>query len=699
MISNTRLSALFHSNHSRLQFTGPWACSFSKAAAIGVAALMLCAVLPTGAGASKRETPQQAAGDLDPTFDSVGIVTGFFGASTFGNSVVQQSDGKLVAAGLTIQISADDEAFGGTEVNRYNPDGSPDVAYGNLGTVTFGPAFGFGVSTMAIQPDDRVVLLGSDTTDSKFELLRLNTDGSVDTTFGGGQVLTTFSQRAVGFALAIQPDGKIIAGGGAGGSVAVARYNPDGSVDSTFGTNGQVTFQNTSAVALSLAVQSDGKIAIGGISGAGVFFAFNFLGVIHNAQFLVARLNTDGSLDTHFGTNGVNLLSIGAGAMVSQIALQSNGDIVAGGISEQSSGVLDFAMVRYTPDGTTDTSFGSGGQVLTNFDGQSDAIFGLSVQSDGKIVAAGASLVPFSSPSDQVSPASRVHPSNLSFVFMFGIGNGKIALARYNTDGSLDSTFGSDGIVTTVYNQGAAAFSSLIQSDGKIVVAGTGVMGTVPTLIIARYDSGLAVPVFSITVNQASQTVTAGASATYSVGVQTPSGLTPPSGQVALSATVSPSSSGITTTFTPSSVSGAGTSTLAVTTAANTTPATYTITVSGVSSGVTESATATLIVTGAGFSIGFSPASVSTQPGSKVPVTVLIDRVGGFAGKVTVQAPSSLPSGISVKGASEQATRGSSVVFKLKVSSAAAAGSDQLVFTATDAAGQTQSATLTLVVQ
>jgi uncharacterized delta-60 repeat protein len=668
-------------------------------AAFGMIALICSVGSGVGVTAAKQVTPQQAAGDLDPSFNNGGIVAALSGVSTFGNSVAQQVDGKLVVAGLTLQVSAGEEAVDGTEVARYNADGSLDTSFGNLGTVTFGPASGFGVSAIAIQANSQIVLLGSDATGANFELIRLNTDGSVDASFGNGQVITSFSQPALGLSLVIQPNGQIIAGGGAGNSAALARYNADGSPDSSFGTNGLVTFQNSSALALSLALQPNGQIVVGGISGAGIFFALNFLGVIHNAQFLVARLNANGTLDNQFGSSGVALLSIGAGAMVSQIALQSNGAIVAGGISEQPSGILEFALARFNPNGSLDTTFGAAGEVLTNFDGRSDAVFGLAIQSDGKIVAAGASLIPFSSDDDEVAPASKIHPSNLSFVFMFGIGNSEIALARYNTDGSLDSTFGSSGVVTTSFDQGAAAFGCLIESDGKIVIAGTGDVDSTAVLVVARYSSGVAIPTFSVSVGQTPQTVAAGSTATYTIAVRTQTGLTPPSGQVALSASTSPSSSGITTNFNPSLVTDGGTSTLAVMTAASTVAGTYTITISGAAGGVTQTTTAILVVTGSDFSLGFNPSSISAQSGTKVPVTVLIDRSGGFTGKVTVTAPQGLPAGIVIKGTGEQTTKGGSVVFKVKVSSSAAPGSDQLTFTGTDATGQTRSATLTLVVQ
>ncbi|HEY6328788.1 MAG TPA: hypothetical protein VI756_05590 [Blastocatellia bacterium] len=673
--------------------------------AVTLTGLICSAGLPIGARADKKITPRQSsAGQLDPTFDTGGIVTAFFGAATFGNSVVQQSDGKLVIAGLSLQLSASDEALGGTEVQRYNADGTVDTSFGNLGTVTFGPAAGFGISTMALQSNGQIVLLGSDASDTDFELIRLNTDGSIDGTFGGiGQVITSFGVPAVGLALAIQPDGDIIAGGGAGNFAALARYNPDGSLDSTFGTNGLVQFQNSSALVLSLALQANGQIIVGGISGAGIFFLFNFLGVIQGAQFMVARLNSNGTLDTQFATGGVSLLSIGAGAMVSQVALQSNGQIVAGGISEQTNGVLDFALARYNTDGSLDTAFGSAGEVVANFDGQSDAIFGLAIQPDGKLVAAGASLVPFSSDVlfPAVSPAStKLKPNNLSFVFMFGIANGQIALARFNTDGSLDSTFGSSGVVETSYNQGAAAFACLIESDGKIVVAGTGDLQGDAVMILARYSSGVLIPAFSVSVSQTSQTVAAGSTANYTVGVQTATGLTPPSGAVSLSASISPSSAtGISATFNPTSVSVGGTSTLAVATSASTPNGAYTITISATAGGVTETTTATLMVTGPGFSLGLADSSITAEPGTKVPVTITINRTGGLTGDVTVTAPQSLPTGVVVKGSDKKTTTGNSVTFTLKVKSAAAAGSDQLIFTGTDASGQTASTTLTLVVQ
>jgi len=669
--------------------------------AIGMIVSMFSMCVPAtsvAAGPAKQVTPQQAAGDLDVSFNG-GIVTAFSGVSTFGNPVVQQSDGKIVAAGLTIQIAAGDEAVGGTEVVRYNLDGTRDASFGDGGAVTFGPAFGLGVSSMALQPDGKIVLLGSDFTGVQFALVRLNTDGSTDASFGKGQVITGFSQGgAVGLSVAVQPDGKIVAVGGAGNSVALARYNPDGSLDQGFGTGGEVIFQDTSAIALSVAIQPDGKIVIGGINHAGVFFALNALRVIQGAQLMAARLNADGTIDTQFASNGVALLTIKSGAMASQIALQPDGKIVAAGMAEESTGLLDFALARFNQDGGLDESFGSGGQVLTNFDGRSDAAFALTIQPDGKIVAAGGSLAP-PEPDDQVSPASQVRPDNFSFLFVASIGASELALARYNTDGSLDSGFGSGGVVTTPFNQGATAFGCLVQADGKIVVSGTGIVNSNAQLIIARYSSGLSLPVFSLSADTASQTLEASSEASFVISVQTPAGGTPPSGPIALTASISPSGSGIAASFISSFINAGGSTNLDLMTSASTPPASYTITITGTSAGVAETTTVTLIVIGPGFSLGFSQPSITAQRGTKVPVTILIDHTGGLTGKVTVRAPASLPPGIVLKGAGSETTKGGSVTFKLKVTMNATPGSNQLTFTGTDAAGQSASATLTLVVQ
>ncbi len=210
-------------------------------------------------------------------------------------------------------------------------------------------------------------------------------DGSLDPTFStDGKVTTDFAGGFdEAFAVALQPDGKIVAAGGAvvGSSpfdFALTRYNPDGSLDPTFGTDGKATtdFGGTDE-ALAMALQPDGKIVAAGqaFTGSSPDFA---------VDFAVARYNPDGSLDSTFGTGGKVTTDFAGFDAARAVALQPNGKIVAAGGSS-----FDFAVARYKKHGSLDPSFGPGGKVTTDFASSTDVARAVALQPDGKIVAAG----------------------------------------------------------------------------------------------------------------------------------------------------------------------------------------------------------------------------------------------------------------------------------------------------------------------
>ncbi|HPL87771.1 MAG TPA: delta-60 repeat domain-containing protein, partial [Deltaproteobacteria bacterium] len=215
-----------------------------------------------------------------------------------------------------------------------------------------------------------------------------NDDGSLDTTFGaGGIVITPVGINDVFYALAIQADGKIVAAGdssnGADYDFAVARYNDDGSLDTTFGAGGIVITQVSPeriATVYALAIQSDGKIVAAGRSNK-----------ITDDDFAVARYDDDGSLDTTFGAGGIVITPVEGGISpdrVQALAIQADGKIVAAGYSSS-----HFALVRYDEHGELDPDFGTGGIVTTSVEEgvTTDRAYALAIQADGKIVAAGCS--------------------------------------------------------------------------------------------------------------------------------------------------------------------------------------------------------------------------------------------------------------------------------------------------------------------
>jgi uncharacterized delta-60 repeat protein len=677
--------------------------------AVLLSLLMLTMGIAVCAGPLGQERPQQAAGTLDSSFGTGGIVTTSLTGGGLGQVVMQQpSDGKLIVAGLGavgLTPSLQNVTSGG--VARYNTNGSLDSGFGTGGTVTISNFYAF---AGALDQNGKIVLAGTTENSAhttNFGLIRLNTDGTTDTTFGGGLVSTTFTGGAtdcVAFGLAIQSNGQIIAVGGSGitvttltaGSIAVARYNTDGSLDSEFGVSGEVAVNVTESTASSVVIQPDGAIVVGGESGGGG----SILTFLTRAQFVLARLNPNGTLDTTFGNGGTVQTKIGTGAVAAQLALQSDGKIVAAGIGL--AGVLSaIGVARYNTDGSLDSTFGSGGTVATNFDGEFDSGSSVAIQQNGQIVVAGMST-PTSAITDHLSPESHVSPANLSVVaglFLLGPGS-KMVVARYNTDGTLDTSFGTEGVVTTAVDAGAGAFSTLIQTDGNIVVAGAALESSSgpEAFALARYEAE-APGEFSLQANESTQTVNAGSVADFTIDVQTLAGSTPPSGQVALTAAVSPSGTGITTSFNPASVSTGDSSTLSVTVPSTTAPNTYTVAITGTAGTVTETTSVTVTVSGPDFSLGFSSPTINGSLGTKLPITVEINRTGGLTGKVKVTGPTSLPTGVILKGTGVVTTKGDSATFTLKIKSSAVAGSTTLEFTGTDKAGQTHTATVTLVIQ
>lgn len=392
-------------------------------------------------------------GSLDLSFGNAGKVTTDFGNLDQGHAIAFQADGKMVVAGQRgISANAD------IAVARYNMDGSLDSAFGNGGKVTLDIAGDNDVAfAVGIQPDGKIVVTGmAINVFPDFVVIRFNSDGSLDTGFDGDGIVATnvyavdtndFSDNShFGWAMAIQSDGKILAGGYSSDEnidhdFTVLRYNSNGSLDTSFDSDGFVTTPIGIDIdeIRSLLVQPDGKIVAVGYSSFSV----------GNNEFAVVRYNSNGSLDTTFGVNGI--LHTGFGSNVARAyaaALQSDGKILVGGHSFNGSD-FDLAILRLNTDGSFDNSFGTNGKVTTAIGSYSDQIWSMDLQPDGKIVVAGSS-----------NTGSNAVTADFS-------------LARYNTDGTLDNTFGTNGKVTTAIGSSYdVCFSVKIQVDGKIVLAG-----------------------------------------------------------------------------------------------------------------------------------------------------------------------------------------------------------------------------------
>jgi uncharacterized delta-60 repeat protein len=355
-----------------------------------------------------------------------------------------------------------------------NRAGDLDPTFGGDGKVTTNFGSGEEVRAVAIQADGKIVAAGCITT--AFALARYMPDGTLDSSFGGdGRVTTDLTRRGGDCALgvAIQADGKIVAAGHSGfggpnGKFAVARYEPGGTLDTTFGGDGRVTtdFTPDADFASRVILQADGKIVVAGQSG--VFGT--------NTMFATARYNPDGALDSTFGDDGRVTTDFTPGDDgANAVAVQADGKIVvAGGAgTEILSANTGFALARYNPDGTLDPAFGEGGQVAHSTTvGKGSAISGIAILTSGKILAAGRDGTGGCEPCG----------SDMSTSF---------ALVQYEADGTIDPTFGDDGLVITPLSpKDDSAFDLAIQSDGKIVAVGdSGSDGRNPKFAVVRYNT------------------------------------------------------------------------------------------------------------------------------------------------------------------------------------------------------------------
>ena len=404
-----------------------------------------------GCNDSSTSTPASSSGSLDTNFGAGGKVTTAIGAMFDSISdVVIQTDGSIV----TVGSSPTGTYTGVFAIARYKSDGSLDTTFNSTGKVTTAVGSSNDIArTATIQADGKIVVVGGSASqpgNDIFALARYNINGSLDTSFGtGGTVTTTIGNASFANSVAIQPDDKIVVAGSAFISAtsefALVRYNTDGSLDTGFGSGGIVTTSTgTSSGVLYVCVQANGKILAAGKSTG-----------YSTSALILTRYNSDGSLDTTFGNSGIVTTST-VTIWISNVAVQTDGKIVAAGYSAPGG----FGLARYNSDGTLDTSFGTGGIVITS--GTNGIAWDVAVQSDGKIVAAGDSFIG-STP-----------------VF---------ALARYNTNGSLDESFNSTGIVTTAIGTiNDSANTVVIRPDGKIVAAGSSRTGsTTGVFAVAQY--------------------------------------------------------------------------------------------------------------------------------------------------------------------------------------------------------------------
>jgi uncharacterized delta-60 repeat protein len=365
-----------------------------------------------------------------------------------------QDDGKILITGSDLN-----NAF---IVYRFNVDGSPDLTFGIEGKVVFFTSVIGSALAIAVQPDQKI-LIGGCTEDSNvnFTLIRLNVDGTLDAGFGSGGIVVTHLTPGNDYviqSLAVQPDHKVVAAGwcnapGPSDGLIMARYNADGSSDSTFDTDGFVTGKfdyNWNDIFNKVLLLPDGKLI-----GAGMG---TFASALGHRQHALIKYFPDGTIDNTFGSLGrAHTLITPNGAECNDAVLQPNGKIITVGPSYNADASSNFGLARFNPDGSIDSTFNGTGCVSTSVAGYSSAQnFSVALQ-NGNIITAG---------------VASNGGENSDFVIM-----------RYYLNGSVDSSFGLNGVITTdFFGLGETVYSIAIQNDGKIIAGG-----------FADSDSGLAV--------------------------------------------------------------------------------------------------------------------------------------------------------------------------------------------------------------
>lgn len=393
-----------------------------------------------------------APGNLDTSFSGDGKATGGWAAFDDGaHAVAIQRDGKIVMAGYT-EYSDGDEDF---MVLRYNADGSPDSSFGFMGMVmtSFDSLYSDRANAVAIQPDGKIVAAGFVAIgNGDIAVARYNSNGSLDTTFDGDgkAVISIGSSEDNANALVIQPDGKIVL---VGYSIinnkvilALARLNNNGSLDTTFDLDGKITTDIgvTSAYSYgrAVALQSNGNIVVAGFS-------------YSTTHDIVLAIYT-----AMGGLISINITDVSVDEKAFSVAVRPDDKIVVGGVTVGASG-YDLMVARYHSDGWPDSSFGVNGISSVDVCGDSEQINAIALQPDGMILAAG---------------ECGVYPT-YDFI-----------LARFQQDGGLDSSFDGDGKTMTDFSGNPDRGNAIaLQPDGKVIVAGEVTVGSQTDFGLARY--------------------------------------------------------------------------------------------------------------------------------------------------------------------------------------------------------------------
>ena len=407
--------------------------------------------------------------------------------------------------------------------------GTLDASFGRGGIViTPFTDFDSSIQSLLIQPDKKIIAGGSITKSgsTQFSLARYNIDGSLDETFGNsGQAITNYPELMVMSSTALQADGKIIVAGNLyNSSVSISRfvlvrYDSNGILDTSFGIDGRVITNISDKLdrIASVIIQNDGKIIASGATSDDATYS----------DFAMVRYNSNGTLDTSFGNNGVVVTSIKAWDYANAITINNDNEIIiAGAISNEFDINIgfdyNFALTKFDKYGVLDATFGDGGSAIIGTTEANEKAFSVKVNTDGKIVLAGehhsskyafmlAQLLP-NGDLDTSFGINGVVINSLSNEFIESVAmqiDGKfliteyhgtggccsadIKLIRFLEDGNYDTTFGTNGVVTANFlNENNQANAIVIQDDGKIIIGGVSGNQIHSDYGLARFNSELA---------------------------------------------------------------------------------------------------------------------------------------------------------------------------------------------------------------
>lgn len=399
---------------------------------------------------------------LDSTFgDSGKTIVDITSVNIAQNHIATQFDGKIILA--TSKVKYNNGYDYDFCLLRFKIDGSLDNSFGSQGMILcdLGSSEDFAFD-VAIQSDDKILVVGStgEFTDRDFALVRLNADGTYDQSFGDNGIVKTsilFDDEL--YSVALQADGKIVAGGIGNSKGYIFRFLDDGSLDNSFGSSGKVSLQYGGLTMIrDITILDDGSIfAAGQIGGSG-------------ADGFVAKINIDGSANTSFGTNGKYVVNFSNQEYINSLSCQSDGKILLGGAYGYMSGsnpTFEFLILRLTPEGILDTSFNNSGKTTFGF-GLNNAFNecnSITLDSNNDIFAIG-------------------YTNNLQQT------NSNFAIAKLTSNGNLDLTFGNNGKAVSDFGSSKEkGQGALIDINERLLVSG--IYGDSSSPIVCRYKSSV----------------------------------------------------------------------------------------------------------------------------------------------------------------------------------------------------------------